>query len=276
VARAKRKDDSGPPGAPAWMVTYGDLMSLLLTFFVLLLSFSSIEEEKFEHAVQSLQGALGVLPYNLTAVPSPLPPQDPGGRRPTRERIRQMARELMRFMQVRGFDTEVEMELSDQGVLKINLPSQVLFESGEAVLRPQAVPILTEVARQLGAVEGAVIEVHGHTDNVPVSTAAYADNWYLSFDRARTVMMFLVENGEIPFDRIEPTAHADSRPVASNDTPEGRQENRRVEIFVRGDIDEDVMRQLSEHADVSVPEEGGPRRTVPGDSLVPIEVPRRD
>ncbi|MBI4560292.1 MAG: flagellar motor protein MotB [Candidatus Hydrogenedentes bacterium] len=257
--RRKKAEESA--GAPAWVVTYGDMMSLLLTFFILLISFSTINEEDFKDAAGSLRGAFGVLPRQLSVVragPVPKP-----GKKQTSEQMENAARELRRRLQVAGKEEDIQVELDEQGGLKIVLPSQVLFDSASAELRPAALPVLNDVATVLGAVPSAFFEVRGHTDSRPlISTRLYRDNHELSFARAMSVTRHFTDVGRVDLAQFEVIACGPSQPVATNGTEEGRQANRRVEIYVRGELSEEeteAMRtQMGTITGVGSTSEGAP------------------
>ena len=228
-------------GAPGWIVTFSDLMSLLLTFFVLLLSFSSISEEKFNRAVLSLQGALGVLPANPSMI----------GRSSNKRKNREesesekQARELRRQLQIMGKEQEVKIEFDAKGGLKISLPNAILFETGSATLKPEASPVLGEISRVLAALPDTFVEVKGHTDTTPLTQMPqFRDNYQLSYFRAEAVMQQLVIAGGVPEEQFQITAAGQNQPMATNTTPEGRATNRRVEIFVRGLIDKSTIESL--------------------------------
>ncbi len=241
--KRQKKDDEGP-SAPGWMVTYGDMMSLLLCFFVLLLSFSTISEEAFNKALMSLQGAFGVL-NRFDALVNPVP------RRPKRvpESIERVARELQREMQIEAKDTDVEIDFDKEGGLRISLPSEILFESGSAELRPQAYDVLDEIGAVLRDVPDSFIQVRGHTDSRPMtSSTAYRDNHHLSYARADAVTRRLNRFGKVPMDQFEIVACGPTQPVATNTTPEGRRANRRVEIYVRGAFNRRRIEEMRERA----------------------------
>jgi len=252
MPRNGKKGGDEQAGAPLWMVTFGDLMSLLLTFFVLLLSFSTINEEEFREAMSSLRGALGVMPHYVTAI-QVVPTQRPG--RPIRRSIERLARRLRRQLQVTGRQQDVKLEY-EQGGLKISLPNAILFDKGKALLRPEAGPILGDIASLLADVPNARIDVRGHTDNDPLKdTSLYRDNYDLSFARAKRVMQYVCgiddldnwsQRGRIPRSQFEVTGCGPAHPVATNDTPEGQQANRRVEIWVRGDLTQTDVNRLRE------------------------------
>ena len=251
MPRDKKKGDDAPPGAPAWMVTYGDMMSLLLTFFVLLISFSTISEEDFNEAMMSLQGALGVLDSNTSPVRIFHIPEPPKSLPKSVERL---ARELKKRLQVLGKDEEIDIQLDKEGGLKLNLPSRILFDTARAELKPDAYEVLNNMAEVLSGVPGAFIEVRGHTDNRPLrSRGPFKDNHDLSYGRAKAVWEYLLRAGTNVGDQFEIIACGAEQPVATNDTEEGRQANRRVELYVRGELSEDIVERLRTGAEPAVP-----------------------
>ncbi len=233
-------------GAPAWMVTYGDLMSLLLTFFVLLLSFSSITEEKFEEALLSLRDALGIMPQSVSIVSIE---QEARTMPRTPRSIERVAREMQRRLQVLGREHEVELEY-DEGGLKVNLPAQILFESARAEVRPEAHDVLDTLAEVLGDLPDSTFEVRGHTDSRPLlSSAIFEDNYDLSYGRAKSVTTYLNQMGGVPLEQFEIVALGPAQPVASNETEEGRLRNRRVELQIRGEFEETELEELHQRFD---------------------------
>lgn len=232
MARGKKKKDEGGGGAPLWMVTYGDLMSLLLTFFVLLLSFSTISEEEFREALMSLKGALGVLPADLTMVqinPQPRPA------RPSHKSVEELARKMRRRLQVLGKQEEVKIEFDQEGGLKINLPSKILFASGLMTLVPDAYTLLDDLSSLFAELPEAIYEVRGHTDSRPLANVGvFRDNHDLSGARADIVARYLAGKGGIALGRFEVIGCGSGQPIAPNTTAEGREANRRVEISIRG------------------------------------------
>ncbi len=243
MARAKKQEC--PEGAPGWIVTFSDLMSLLLTFFVLLLSFSTISEQEFNEAMMSLQGALGILPkFSHVISVAPRPP-----RRPTDDTAK-AARRLRRQMQLMAKDKQVKIQYDALGGIKISLPSAVLFDSGNAVLKADAYPVLQSVGDTLRDLPDTFIEVRGHTDGQALTTSLeYRDNYVLSYFRADAVARQLNVASGVPMEQFELIACGPNQPMATNDTLEGRRANRRVEIFVRGLVDKKKLQPLFDTVD---------------------------
>ena len=115
--------------------------------------------------------------------------------------------------------------------MALRLESDLLFASGDATLRPQAVPVLDAVARYFKTTD-YTLDVAGHTDNVPIQTATYPSNWELSTARATEVVRRLIEQAAVAPARLRVAGRADTEPVASNETEDGRRRNRRIEIIL--------------------------------------------
>jgi chemotaxis protein MotB len=120
----------------------------------------------------------------------------------------------------------------------VELPDNVLFDSGQAELKPEGQATLTEIAGVLSSIEGRVFQIAGHTDNVPIRSRRFPSNWELSTTRAVVVARFLIETGHMTSDRISAAGYADTVPIESNDTEEGRARNRRIEIVLMPNLDE--------------------------------------
>ncbi len=218
------------PGAPEWVVTFGDMMSLLLCFFVLLLSFSTMETERFKIIAGYIREAFGVqVDYHYTEIPSgntvvtvefnpPVP-----GKPMIFKKISDIIHEL-------ELDTLVEAEQEKDGV-RIRMDGALVFPPGSAQLSPDAVPFLEHVAKVIEESYADVV-VEGHTDNAPIHSSVFPSNWELSAARAAAVVRFFESRG-IPGFRLQAVGYGDTRPISENFTEEGRRKNRRVEILIK-------------------------------------------
>lgn len=225
-------DDEVRAGAPEWIVTFADLMSLLLTFFVLLLSFSSTQAAKFQAASGSLKDALGMrseldlsdLPENSQWIESleeqraALDPTTAAG----------LEHELQKLLAELGGKGVGVASLTAEGIV-LNISGDLMFASGQAALSPEAIQVLDRIASYVLQSERP-LDVVGHTDNVPIATPLFPSNWELSAARAGSAVRYLVESG-IDAQRMRAIGRASTRPIASNATPEGRSLNRRVEFI---------------------------------------------
>jgi chemotaxis protein MotB len=244
MARGRKKSNDGP-SIPAWILTYGDMMSLLLTFFILIAAMSSISKKDFTAAMLSIQTQLNVLPKHdgvITLVNRT--------ERKTPRQVEKLARRLQREMQVMGKDKDIEVQFDKEGGLKIVLPNAILFDTARADLKPEASPVLEAVGGLLNELQGVMFEIRGHTDGRPLtSSGRFRDNYDLSYARADTVARWFASSGRIPLEQFEIISCGPSQPVAANDTEEGLRQNRRVEIFVRAAADSSKMEELKGRID---------------------------
>ncbi len=259
-------------GAPAWVMTFADLMSLLMCFFVLLLAFSEMDVLKFKQVAGSMKFAFGVqkiiksddIPKGTSIIAQEFSPGKPT---PTVLQVIQQMTVDDSKRNLEFTDTEERHDSSDArvnevaeqarqlnealarevaaGMLEIvTFNDQVVvrirergsFPSGSARIQSTFLPVLTKISRTLRNVEGNII-VAGHTDNIPIATTQYPSNWVLSAARAATVVHYMTKTGGVPPKRMQIRAHADMIPLAKNDTSANRAKNRRVEIIVARDAD---------------------------------------
>ena len=218
-------------GAPAWMCTFADLMSLLLTFFVLLLSMSSTEAAKFRAMAGSLRDAFGMR-SDLAISPTPmsdeiLPHDDERQGDDGSPESDELERELKRALEELGVETG-DMKLEGDDSVLLRLDGDLLFASGEATLKPRALPAIDAIAKYLLGTN-YMLDVVGYTDNVPISTPVFPSNWELSAARAGQAVRRLTEQGVQP-ERLRAIGRAETEPIAGNDTAQGRSANRRVEF----------------------------------------------
>ncbi len=242
----------------AWLATFADLMSLLMCFFVLLLSFSEMDLDKYRQIAGSLRLAFGV----QRQVEAPEPPKGisviaqeftPGTPQPTALKVMKQngndqARERMKIVQAveveldskleelkKALSTEIKegrvdvVRTDDEIIVRISEKDS--FPSGSAKLRPSFYPMLDTIAQAIVDTTGRLI-VAGHTDDVPISTSVYPSNWVLSSARAANVVHYFSTGEMFEPDKIEIRAYADTRPLNDNESSENRANNRRVEVIV--------------------------------------------
>ena len=224
-------------GAPAWMATFGDLMSLLMCFFVLLLSFSEMDRQKYKEISGSLKNAFGIQ-YKKQIWESPkgtkIIARDFDERPITfTHTLDEIFLEVKKEINASFRDMKdlIEMKEEEKKVT-IRLMGESTFDSGVAEIRGEMLPLLTKIGIALSKTPEFVI-IAGHTDDVPIGNGnRFKTNWELSTARAISVSTYFIENGWIPPDRIAAMGFGEYRPIASNDTDSGRQKNRRVEIIL--------------------------------------------
>ncbi len=215
-----------PKGAPMWMVTFGDLMSLLLCFFVLLLSFSTTDPAMYKEVAGSLEKAFGVQREDLTLdIPKGIDIVSRDFNPPfSVDVILEKIKSAIKLELIKG---EIDVEaLSDRVILR--LKDEITFPPGSDKLLDRSKPILDKIRGIIETVPGDV-SVQGHTDDTPV-TGVFESNWHLSAARAATVVNYLLRLHSIDPQRMAAVGFGDSRPLVLNDSPEHRAKNRRVEI----------------------------------------------
>ena len=232
--------DSDPNEDTSWLVTYGDMVTLLMAFFVLMYSASKVSEEKYEQVAQSIaQGFNSPGPDAIVEIASSESTEIESIEEVTVLSPLTNAKEMLdQLIEERDLDGEMSTSFTPTG-LKIELSSSSFFGSGSADVRETMVPSLVELSEVLQSLPDGdyQVEVEGHTDNVPINTARFPSNWELSSLRAINVAHIFEDTG-IQKDRLSAIAYADTRPEAPNtDTnginiPENQAKNRRVVVHV--------------------------------------------
>ncbi|MGE5654546.1 MAG: OmpA family protein [Bacillota bacterium] len=249
---SRRKKDSGsagPPPVAPWLTTYGDMVTLLLCFFVLLQSFSTIEEKKLRQVLSSIQGAFGVGVSGGSVLPmgnGPMPGSTGGDSLPATNSSSDplgQPKELGKDMKAtedyvasvlkpERESGQVQISPDERGLV-VRVLEPLLFERGKAQLRAEAEPTIAKIANVLKAMDNTII-VEGHTCDLPIETQEYPSNWELSVARAVAVTRKLVDSYGISPQRLAPTGYAEYRPVVSNTSEKNRAQNRRVDIVILG------------------------------------------
>lgn len=263
-------EEEDKPGIPAWVVTFADLMSLLMCFFVLLLSFSEIDAMKFKQIAGELSKAFGVqrevpaleIPMGTSPIfdkfspgkPEPTPldevRQQTSEQQPQLDTLRaeletdlqqQVASTTERQMQInmQALSTALEQELTEGRIqieqetrrVVLRIEERGSFPSGSADMTADFENILLRISDVLAQLPGD-ITVEGHTDDIPISTPRFSSNWDLSATRASSVTNALLATGAIDAQRLRVQGYAETRPRASNDSAQNRALNRRVEIII--------------------------------------------
>jgi chemotaxis protein MotB len=236
----KKKSESGASGAPAWMSTYGDMVTLLLCFFVLLYSFSTIDAKKFEAMMESMQNAFniqpgGKTPDNTRSIEGGAPLENAGDAvRPTDSDQVFNASKVLAMVQNALNDEldrdEVTITVNERGVV-ISLSEQLLFDEGSAKLHPESLRILYKIGSVLKAVPNQ-ISIEGHTDSGIPERSIYIDNWGLSAARASRVTAYMNGVIQVSQNRLRAVGLGASSPLVPNNSEENMRLNRRVDIVI--------------------------------------------
>lgn len=264
---AKRREDEPPKGAPAWQSTFADLMNLLLCFFVLLFSMSTVDAQKFELIAASFSQTFSIFTAGSTMIGdgamigngiSQLPELDDfinsvgrmAENTPEMEQLddlqsevqaeglkqsEEMAEKIEEAVEENNLTGDIEMQVTAQYV-QLTMKGSLLFNSGSDELKDESKPVLDKVGVILERYAGGTIEIEGHTDNVPISGRHFSSNNELSAARALSVFDYMMENTNLDPARIKNSGRGEYVPIADNSTEEGRAKNRRVEIRIYNEI----------------------------------------
>lgn len=267
---ARRKEDAPAPGAPAWMATFSDLMNLLLCFFVMLFSMSTVDEAKLNAIVAAMNNTFSIFEAGSTAIgdgilisngvsqlnelgeyinstgmkaDSSIDAEDfkeyENSPEQMAEKLEEMqleeneelAESVQEAVQENNIADQVEVNFTSQYV-ELTMKGNLLFSPGKAEIKGEALEVLDKVAMILERYGTGTIEIEGHTDNVPMQSGEYASNEELSSARALSVFYYLLDNSFLEPARLKHAGMGQRVPVADNSTEEGRSKNRRVEIRI--------------------------------------------
>ncbi len=228
--KRKNKDDDTDSN---WMTTFSDMMTLLMTFFVLLYSMSTIDAQKFKAAVSSLRENMGILSGGRTMTEQPMVESGSMGSEITpspHQNLTVARQEIQQYVQEKNLQDRVNMEMTQRGLV-VRFTGQILFEVGEAEIRNEGRDVLDKVATVLKEMPNNVM-IEGHTDNLPIDTEEFPTNWELSTARATEVIKYFIEDPGINPKKLSAAGYSKYRPIKPNDSPENRALNRRVEVVI--------------------------------------------
>lgn len=267
----KHAEEPEKENSERWLLTYSDLITLLMIFFVVMYSMSKVDANKFQAVAESLNNALGGgTPSKMEISTSPSGPSfletfnappKPSETKDSSEQNQQNAgqgnvdtenmtieaikKKLDKFAADNGIQTKLISSIEERGLV-ISIQDTLLFESGSAEITPRAREILEKIINVLASAPNYV-KVEGHTDNLPISTARFPSNWELSVLRATNVVHIM--QGKIATDRLSATGYGEYRPIAKNDTEAGQAMNRRVDLVIlrsRYDMTEPGQQMLAD------------------------------
>lgn len=224
-----------------WLTTYSDMVTLILTFFVLLYSFSLLDKNKFKAIATSLADALnngkaavfqlndssGDIPIIGNETPDVEVPQSTP---PSSDSYSEMYDRVSRFVEGNSLGEYVSIREGDRGII-IEFKDKILFDAGRADIKDEGIPTLMKISELIRGINNPIV-IEGHTDNVPIHTAEFPSNMELSSARAMKVRQYLTEDRGLNPDRFSVAAYGEYSPISGNDTPEGRAQNRRVNILI--------------------------------------------
>jgi len=257
MARKQQHEESSA-GRERWLVTYADLITLLMIFFIVMYSMSQVDANKFRAMAESLSVTLGgsnsarIQITQDPAGPSVISSGSPQGSTPATQQtppsqnseqgagggiidqetltIQGIKAKLDQFAKENNIQTKLVSSIEERGLV-VSIQDTLLFASGSADITPNAREILRKISSVLAASPN-YIKVEGHTDNLPINTSRFPSNWELSVLRATNVLQILTKEGGINPERLSATGYGEYRPIADNSTLEGRSANRRVDLII--------------------------------------------
>ena len=234
-----------------WLLTYADMITLLMVLFIVLFAISQVNQRKFDEFGHGLSKSFGEskvvdggpglldgstkqsdVDEDAVSVQEAVAKQeqDVMVTKAVNDQFIKLRAEITRSLQLRGLNGSVEFDRQERGLVINVVTDKVLFDLGSADLRPQGARVLDAIGPSLAKVKNT-LSVEGHTDNIPISGGAFPSNWELSTERATTVLRYLLTKRVSPA-RVSAAGYADQRPLVGNDTPVHRARNRRVAIVV--------------------------------------------
>ncbi len=231
---AKKNRCEEPKNLPGWIVTFADLNSLLLVFFILLISMSTIDIKKARMALDSLKKAFGVLNSGQsTKIGKQLVVPEPD-MQSSKATIKKRLSGLKNFINTMGLSRLVVINEGDRGIV-VTIQNRLLFDKGSAKLKNEAKIVLDKLSNIIKLLpEGVRVAVQGNTDNLPTKTKRYASNWELSIARALAVVKYFIRYDSVSPVKLSAEGFGQYNPIATNATAEGRERNRRVDIVFEG------------------------------------------
>ena len=238
--RKKKRGDEGHINE-SWLLPYADLMTLLLAVFIVLFASSALDESKFSQISsvfnQIFDGGTGVMD---NSAPTPVPvPKDSAGEEnenssylEDQQSLGGIQDNLNEYIAVHELENQFQTKLTEEGLL-ITIRDSILFETGEATVKPQYASLAKDLSNLLVFEKPRQIVITGHTDNIPINSAEFPSNWELSMMRAINFLKPIVSNDNLDPQLFSVKGYGENMPVASNDTAEGRSKNRRVEVLIQ-------------------------------------------
>lgn len=230
----KRKEK--PENSERWLLTYSDLITLLMVFFVVLYSSSNINQKKYEKLASSMNTAFtgGTGISDSGAGGANEGSSDEGELKPLvqseEEKLQGIEGQVDEMIKQMGLEGSVSTSIEERGLV-ISFNDSIFFESAKADIMEDMKLKLVSLSTVLNKIDN-YIRVEGHTDNVPIRNEYFSSNWQLSSTRASNVVEYLINNGRISPDRLSAVGYGEYRPVADNSTDQGRSKNRRVDILI--------------------------------------------
>lgn len=236
---SRRKAKGEDIDTNSWLATYSDTITLLLTFFVLLYSYSSVDAQKFQQISNALQGVFSgkssdqILNFNPNDGEVPIigsQNESNGKNVDASKNVKATYEKLQKQVESEKLDKYIKIKVDSRGYI-FEIKDKILFETGKADLKTDSIPVLNFITKYIEKIPNEII-IEGHTDNVPISNYKYKDNIDLSADRANNVTRFFIKNKKIDPKRIKPMGLGEYHPIVPNNSESNKAKNRRVNVLI--------------------------------------------
>lgn len=246
LARKARKKKTEGHIDESWLLPYADLLTLLLALFIVLFASSTVDQAKLEKMSQVFNqiftGGVGFM-QNSSVIENPTAivdgiDSDHIAYLRDQEQLKEIQQSVENFIAVNELEDNITTQMTDEGLL-LTIRDSILFDTGKAVIKPENIPIAQELARILEFNPERYIVITGHTDNVPINSAQFGSNWELSVMRAVNFLKLIIDsNPNLDPKYFSAKGYGEYNPIATNETVEGRAQNRRVEVLIQQLVDE--------------------------------------
>lgn len=236
----RKKHEEGHDNNERWLLTYSDLITLLMIFFIVMYSMSNLDKQKYQQIASGLNKAMGGGGKNIIGVDKGVavdqdwqPTNTEVVQAEEKNKLEEVKKQVDQYLQQNGLSQSVDTKVEERGLV-LSFKDSLFFDSGQSDIKTDEVRKLVDIGKILNmkAVSDNYIRVEGHTDNVPISTYQYKSNWDLSVIRASNVAQLLIAQSGIVPQRVSALGYGEFRPIADNNTVAGKAKNRRVDIII--------------------------------------------
>ncbi|MGO0862057.1 OmpA family protein [Clostridioides difficile] len=216
------------------LLTYSDLITLLMIFFVIMYSMSNVDAEKYKQLSQSLNsafgGSSGVIEGGQSKIEPVVDPNNNNLDSLQNPEVKEVAENIQNYLNESGLANSVSLKAQDRGLV-ISLKDTILFDTGKAVIINDSRDKIIQIGKMLNEMN-SYIRVEGHTDNRSIKNSEFKSNWDLSVMRATNVVQLLIDSAGIAPNKLSAVGYGEFRPIADNSSPDGKSKNRRVDIVL--------------------------------------------
>lgn len=231
-----RKKKEKPDNHERWLLTYSDLITLLMIFFVIMYASSNLDASKYKQISESFKVAMGggksiigkedaaSITVDSNPVNTDLQAKE------EQQKLEELKKQVDKYLEKSGMKDSVSTEIDERGLV-VSIKDTLFFDTGKAEIKPDIQKKIVDLGKILNQLNN-YIRIEGHTDNVPIKNQEFSSNWQLSCERAANVTELLIEKCNIPPQKLSAVGYGEYRPIFNNTTEDGRARNRRVNIII--------------------------------------------